>query len=79
MTEPIARVELLRAYRRVVEARDIATPPSRLAELAADPWRPTRIAVAVHPWAPPRRRRRPVGRHRLECRVARGAASGGRR
>jgi hypothetical protein len=54
MTEPIARVELLRAYRRVVEARDIATPPSRLAELAADPWRPTRIAVAVHPWAPPR-------------------------
>ena len=36
----------------MVEARDLATPPDRLLQLAHDPWRPTRIAVAVHPFAP---------------------------
>ena len=40
-------------YQRVKEARNQNVPPHRLRELATDPVRPVRLAVARHPAAPP--------------------------
>src|SRR4051794_20362708 len=47
-----SRSEWMSGYRRVLEARDPATPDDRLLELATDYVRPVRLYVARNPRAP---------------------------